>query len=89
MPHDLKVDLKKNSILFSIIDTGLGISNENLEKLFQKYTQSDESVSRIFGGTGLGLSICKKLVTLMNGEINATSEINKGSTFSFSIPILN
>jgi len=83
----IKVDFQKNSILFSIIDTGIGISNENLEKLFQKYTQSDESVSRIFGCTGLGLSICQKLAHLMNGEINATSEINKSSTFWFSIPL--
>lgn len=71
-------------ILFSVKDTGVGIESSKLSSLFQPFQQADDSITRKYGGTGLGLSICKHFVELMKGEIWAESEINKGSTFSFT-----
>ena len=60
--------MSDNGILtIDIIDTGIGISEEGIKKLFKPYSQEDETTSKNFGGTGLGLCICKDLITLMNG----------------------
>jgi len=75
-------------IRFEITDTGIGIADENLGKIFDDFTQADAGTSRSFGGTGLGTTISKELVELMNGEIGLVSEIDKGSTFWFEIPFL-
>ncbi|MGO0060816.1 ATP-binding protein [Brevibacillus fluminis] len=76
-----------STLSFSVRDTGIGIPKEEAHRLFQPFTQIDGSASRQFAGTGLGLSICKHIAQLMDGEISFESEVNKGATFTFTIPL--
>lgn len=71
---------------FSVKDSGIGISQEQRERMFKPFSQADTSTTRKFGGTGLGLSITKHIVELLRGHIDFKSELGKGSTFWFDIP---
>ena len=74
-------------VSFKVIDTGIGLNEEQLAQIFNRFTQGDSSISRRFGGSGLGLCLSQQLALMMNGNINVASEINIGSEFIFSLPI--
>lgn len=80
--------IENDFVQFFVSDTGIGISEENLPLIFEKFRQIDSSSSRKYGGTGLGLTICKTLLEIMNGAIWVESEMGKGSTFNFKIPYI-
>jgi signal transduction histidine kinase len=73
-------------IEFSVTDTGIGISQNKIEPIFERFWQGDSNTTREYGGTGLGLSIAKQLVELQGGTLTVESELKKGSVFSFCIP---
>nr|WP_321497412.1 PAS domain-containing sensor histidine kinase [uncultured Methanolobus sp.] len=88
---NIKVDVTKEGQMLSVSvkDNGIGIEKENIGKLFQPFSQIDSSLNRKFEGAGLGLSIVKEFVEMHGGSVNVETEINKGSNFSFTIPIPN
>ncbi|KAI9144028.1 hypothetical protein BKA69DRAFT_1122679 [Paraphysoderma sedebokerense] len=73
------------NISLKVIDTGTGIAPENIEKIFKRFEQEKDSITRTYGGTGLGLSICRNLCTLMGSNITVSSKLDYGSTFEFSV----
>ncbi len=75
----------KETLQFEVSDTGIGLTKEQIAKLFQSFTQADSSIGRKYGGSGLGLTISKQLVELMGGKIWVESEYGKGSSFNFTI----
>ncbi len=79
-------EIQKQKILFHVKDSGIGIPKDKTEKIFERFTQVDNTLARKFGGSGLGLAISKGLVNLLNGEIWCESDLGKGSSFYFSVP---
>ncbi len=82
---EARYDWTREAVEISVADTGVGIASESVEKLFQRFTQADGSISRRYGGSGLGLSICRQLTELMGGSISARSILGAGSTFTFDL----
>ena len=76
-------------LAFTVSDTGIGMTAEQLAKLFQRFTQADQSTTRKFGGTGLGLSITRAFADMLGGEVNVASVAGEGTTFSFALPAIH
>jgi len=84
---EVSVQRENSLLVVKIIDTGIGISQENISHIFDEFRQADGSTSRRFGGTGLGLAIAQKYAMLLGGRVNVSSVINKGSTFVLTLPL--
>ncbi len=81
-------DTQRDVLIFCVKDTGIGIDQKNLDKIFESFTQEDSSTTRKFGGTGLGLSISATLIKSMNGSIDVNSKVGEGSEFCFYLPLV-
>jgi signal transduction histidine kinase/FixJ family two-component response regulator len=81
----VRCDAAREQIAFEVADTGIGLSAEHLERLFQPFTQADTSTTRVFGGTGLGLAICHRLAGMLGGDIQVTSVLGRGSSFVLTL----
>jgi PAS domain S-box-containing protein len=84
----LSQDDHKITIAFSVSDTGIGISEDNIEKIFDNFQQASSNTSRLYGGTGLGLAIVKQLVEAQGGTVDLKSKLGEGSTFSFTLDFM-
>ena len=81
-----QVGISSDWVLFSVVDTGIGMTAEQLDKLFEKFTQADSSTTRKYGGTGLGLALCWEFSHMMGGEITVESQPDAGTTFTVRLP---
>lgn len=84
---EIKTTQVKNQIIISVTDSGIGVSADHLPHIFDEFRQADGSTSRKYGGTGLGLAIAKKYANLLGGNITVTSVLEKGSTFTLTLPV--
>jgi signal transduction histidine kinase len=75
-------------VVFEVQDTGIGMSDEQLQKVFDKFTQADAAITSKYGGTGLGMAICKKICELLHGDISVISQKGQGSTVTITLPQL-
>ncbi|MBM3519571.1 MAG: hybrid sensor histidine kinase/response regulator, partial [Alphaproteobacteria bacterium] len=83
----ISLHFEAGRLVISVADSGIGIRREKIDRLFEAFTQADQSTTRRYGGTGLGLTICRRLVDAMGGVITVQSEFGKGSIFRVSIPV--
>jgi signal transduction histidine kinase len=83
-----KNDAGEDRIQLSVTDTGIGMTPEQLQKLFQAFTQAETSTSKKYGGTGLGLALCRQFCRMMGGDVSVTSELGQGSTFTADVPAM-
>ena len=81
-----KVGIGRDSVELAVADTGIGMTPEQLGKLFQEFSQAEASTAKNYGGTGLGLAITRKLARMMGGDVTVTSEPGKGSAFTVRLP---
>ena len=84
---EISVELEADRLVYRVADTGIGIAPDKLETVFAEFRQEDATIASEFGGTGLGLSITKKFVEMHQGRIWVQSDVGKGSTFAFAIPL--
>jgi signal transduction histidine kinase/FixJ family two-component response regulator len=83
----IEIESENPSLQFDVIDTGIGMTEDQISRLFQPFVQADSSTTRKYGGTGLGLTICKRLTNILGGEIYVNSEYRTGTTFTVSVKI--
>jgi signal transduction histidine kinase len=86
---DVEVRVRRlgDRVRFEVSDTGIGIANENFERIFEPFWQVEQSATRRYEGSGLGLGVARELARLLGGDIEVSSELGKGSTFAVEIPI--
>ncbi len=88
---EVQLDIHKGDVYdrlnVNVMDTGIGLSEEQLKRIFERFTQADGSTTKKYGGSGLGLAISQELTTLLGGELTVQSELEKGSCFAFSLPV--
>ena len=81
-----KVGNGRDTVELAVVDTGVGMTPEQLGKLFQEFSQAEASTAKKYGGTGLGLAITRKLARMMGGDVTVSSEPGKGSVFTVCLP---
>jgi signal transduction histidine kinase len=83
----LRVWPEGGQVCFEVSDTGIGMNPEQMEHIFHEFSQAEASTSRRYGGAGLGLTLCRKFASLLGGDIEVSSRLGEGSTFTVKIPV--